>query len=112
MATKDERRLRGQRRGRMLVARAVAELRNARQLAGLSQDAVAAYLGCSQATYWRIEDRPGDRLAVARLSEIAAILGMEVSLGLHPIGDPIRDRGQQALGHRFDAIPSAAWRST
>ena len=51
-------------------------------------------------------------MTLTRLAEIASVLGQEISLGLHPIGDPIRDKGQQALAHRFDAIPSAAWQST
>jgi hypothetical protein len=48
---------------------------------------------------------------LVQLSVIASLLGMELSVGLHELGDPIRDRGQQALGRRFDAIPSSAWRN-
>ena len=46
-----------------------------------------------------------------RLSEMASVLGLELSVGLHEIGDPIRDKGHQALGKRFDAVPSARWQN-
>lgn len=46
------------------------------------------------------------------LSEIASVLGYEVSVGLHPIGDPVRDKGQLACGRRFDALLSERWRVT
>jgi len=36
-----------------------------------------------------------------RLSEIASLLGLEVSVGLHPLGDPIRDAGQQLVAGRL-----------
>ena len=40
------------------------------------------------------------------------MLGFEISLGLHPIGDPLQDKGQLAVGKRFDAMLSSAWRVT
>jgi hypothetical protein len=42
---------------------------------------------------------------------MASVLGQELSIGVHDIGDPIRDHGQQALGRRFEAILSPRWRS-
>ena len=41
---------------------------------------------------------------------MAAGLGLELSAGLHPAGDPIRDKGHQALITRFRAMVGAAWR--
>ena len=38
--------------------------------------------------------------------------GMELSIGLHELGDPIRDKGQHALGRRFDVIPAPVWQVT
>jgi hypothetical protein len=49
---------------------------------------------------------------LVRLCELASVLGLEVSVGLHPIGDPIRDKGQQACAHRFDGMLSDRWRVT
>ncbi len=71
---------------------------------------MARELGISQAHLWRIESQQVDISAV-RLAEIASVLGMELSVGLHDIGDPIRDKGHQALGKRFDAIPGPLWRN-
>jgi hypothetical protein len=66
----------------------------------------------SQANYCRIESGQVPELSVERVSEIASILGFEISLGLHPIGVPLRDKGQLAVGRRFDALLSAVWRVT
>ena len=46
-----------------------------------------------------------------RYAEMASVLGLELSVGLHEIGDPIRDKGHQALGKRFDSIPSPKWQN-
>jgi hypothetical protein len=46
------------------------------------------------------------------LSRLAALLGLELSVGLHPVGDPVRDRGQLAIGRRFEALLSSTWQVT
>ncbi|MEA2675948.1 MAG: hypothetical protein QOJ81_89 [Chloroflexota bacterium] len=51
-------------------------------------------------------------LGIVRLSEIASVLGYEVSVGLHPVGDAVRDKGQLACGRRFNALLSDRWRVT
>ncbi|CAN5751804.1 hypothetical protein BH23CHL7_BH23CHL7_09410 [soil metagenome] len=49
-------------------------------------------LGCTQSEYWRFEK--GDvSCDVVRLAEVAAILGLDLSIGFHPAGEPIRDKG-------------------
>lgn len=108
--TSETRAIRGRRRGRSLAARTVNELRDRRQLLGISQSQLASELGVGQATIARIEAEQVD-LEITRAAQIASVLGLELSVGLHEIGDPIRDKGHQALGRRFDAIPSSAWRS-
>jgi transcriptional regulator with XRE-family HTH domain len=112
MATKETRLLRGRRRGQMLAARAVRELRDARLLAGLSLSAVADAVDIDQSNLWRFEAGSLTDLGIVRLSEIASVLGYEVSVGLHPIGDPLRDKGQLACGRRFDALLNERWRVT
>src|SRR5687767_14908759 len=98
MATRETRVHRGERRGRMLITRSLTELRQTRVGAGVSQEQLAEGLGISQAAYSRIETgRLGD-VGVIALSQIASVLGYEVSVGLHPIGDPVRDKGQLACG--------------
>jgi transcriptional regulator with XRE-family HTH domain len=96
----------------VLVARAVDELRNARLGGGLTQAEVAQLVGVTKAQMSRLEAGQIQKVTVERLSEVASVLGYEVSLGLHPIGDPVRDKGQVAIGRRFDAILSDAWRVT
>jgi hypothetical protein len=60
----------------------------------------------------RLEHAAFDDLGIVRLSEIASVLGYEVSVGLHPIGDPLRDKGQLACGRRFEAMLHDRWRVT
>ena len=79
---------------------------------GISQRTMARELGISQPRLWRIEQDDGDEVSITRLCEMASLLGLEPSLTLHPIGDPIRDKGQQAVGKRFDALLSPAWSMT
>lgn len=96
----------------MLVGRALDELRNSRAEAGLSQEQLAAALGWSSSGVRRMLGGKLDDLGVIGLSEVASVLGYEISLGLHPVGDPLRDKGQLAVGKRFDAMLSSAWRVT
>lgn len=109
MATKETRRERGHRRGRMLVGRTLDELRRVRVGAGVSREQMARELAWSPSALARTEADVLDDVGVIRLSAMASALGMELSLGLHPIGDPIRDKGQQALGRRFDALLGPVW---
>lgn len=52
------------------------------------------------------------QVTVQRLSEMASLLGLELSLRFYPIGDPVRDKGQLALGKRFGGLLSDRWRVT
>ena len=96
----------------MLLARSVAELRNARLAAALSLDQLAREVGWSATTVGRLDAGEREDVGVVELSEIASVLGYEVSVGLHPIGDPLRDKGQLACGRRFDAMLHNRWRVT
>lgn len=94
----------------MLTARALNELRLAREVAGIGLPATARELGCSPSQLWRVLAGQVEGVTVTRLSEIGAVLGLEISLGLHPVGDAIRDQGQQGLIGRFRAVLAPAWR--
>lgn len=96
----------------MLVDRAVNELRTARVGSGLTQAEIGAEVGVAASNIWRLEAGQVRGVTVERLSELASVLGYEISLGLHPIGDPLRDKGQVAVGKRFQAVLSSAWRVT
>jgi transcriptional regulator with XRE-family HTH domain len=104
MATREGRLQRGRRRGRSVTARLVGELAATRVVSGVSQRALARELGCSQSAISRLEAlrRPED-IPLVRLAEIASLLGLELSAGLHPHGDALLDEGHLALIRRFRA---------
>lgn len=103
---------RGRRRGTELVTRVTKELRDARISAGLAQSEIADAVGLAASNVSRFEAQELDDVGVRRLSEIASVLGLELSVGLHPVGDPVRDKGQLALAARFKAMLSERWRVT
>lgn len=109
MATKETHLQRGRRRARTATERTLNELAESRRTLNLSQRTVAMELGINQSQYWRIEARKVEDLTVTRVFEIASVLGYEVALTLHPIGDPIRDAAQQSVSKRFDAILAPTW---
>jgi transcriptional regulator with XRE-family HTH domain len=94
-----------------MVRQLAAELMEARRSAGLSQAALAEELRWSQSDVSRFERLTRvDGVSFVELSEVASLLGLELGAGLHLVGDPIRDKGHQALIARFRALLSAAWR--
>lgn len=112
MATRETRQQRGRGRGRTLVARTLAELRTGRRGAGVSREQMAREIGWSPSALARAEAGQLDDVGVIRLSEMASALGFELSIGLHPVGDPIRDKGQQAISRRLDALLAPVWQVT
>ncbi len=94
----------------MLVARAVRELQVAREDSNVSLAQLASETGSSQSALSRLERLELEDVGIVRLSEIASALGCELSLGIHPVGDPLRDKAQLAIGRRFDALLGPAWR--
>jgi transcriptional regulator with XRE-family HTH domain len=102
---------RGRRRGREQLANALRELREARDLAGVSQRTLARELRLAQSTIWRTENALDD-VGVVRLAEMASVLGLELAVRTYPVGDSVRDQGQLALGKRFDALLCDRWRVT
>lgn len=96
----------------MLTARTLGNLRDARVTLGISQTLMAKELGISQASLWRIEANQVSAITVVRLCAMASVLGLELSIGMHPFGDPIRDKGQQAVAKRFQVGLSPKWSVT
>jgi transcriptional regulator with XRE-family HTH domain len=109
MATRESPAARGRRRGRELTARLIAELRAARVSADLSARRVAETVGWSPSAYRRFEAGQVGA-TVQDVAIVAAVLGLELSVGVHPVGDGLRDRGHQALVARFRAVVNAAFR--
>jgi transcriptional regulator with XRE-family HTH domain len=113
MPTSDRAVYRGQRRGRFLMSRMGAEFLLARQVAGLSQRQLGHMLGVSHTLIGRIERSEVRSLSVTLAAKIAAVLGLELSVGLHPAGAPVRDRAHLALIERLHlrVSPSLRWRT-
>jgi transcriptional regulator with XRE-family HTH domain len=113
MPSHDRATYRGQRRGRFLVSRIGAEFLVARQTAGLSQRQLARMLGVSHTLIVRIERGEARSLSIELAAKIAAVLGLEMSVGLHPAGAPVRDRAHLDLIERLHVrvSPSLLWRT-
>lgn len=86
----------------MLIRRLADEVRNSRVASGLSQRRVGQLIGVSHSAVGRIErgEVSVDLLVAAR---ICSVLGMELSVGCHPIGSPARDRAHLELLERLHA---------
>jgi transcriptional regulator with XRE-family HTH domain len=110
MATRETRADRGRARARTIAARLIGELAEARKLAGLSQQAMARFLDWSQSEVSRFERVVNpDAVSVVDIGQFAAVLGRELAANLFPAGDPIRDKGHQALIRRFVVLLSKSW---
>ena len=110
MVTRETRLARGRRRGNQIQAGVLAQLREARITEGISQAALAAQLGVTQASISMLEAGKVADVSMVRIAEIASILGLEPSLTLHRIGAPIRDKGHEALIARFRERLGHGWR--
>ena len=86
----------GTRRGRRLSMRFGDEIRRSRVNADLSQRQLGSLIGLSHATIGRFEraESSPDFLTAARM---CAVLGMELSVGCHPVSSPVRDRAHLDL---------------
>jgi transcriptional regulator with XRE-family HTH domain len=73
----------------------------ARLAAGLSLREVARKVGVSDHRLARVERGDMGSLTIDLAARFAAMVGLELSAALHPVGDPVRDRGQLALIARF-----------
>jgi transcriptional regulator with XRE-family HTH domain len=97
----------------MLVQRVGGELLIGRLDAGLSQRRLAGFIGVSHTMIGRIERGQATTLSIDLAAKIAAVLGLELSVGIHPAGPPVRDRAHLALIERMRARVSATlrWRT-
>ncbi len=108
LATRERPAERGKRRGADIVQRVLRELREARLAGDVSGRAMSQALGWSGSAYRRFEcgDVPP---ALVDVSAAAVLLGLELSVSLHPLGQRIRDRGHQALIGRIRRAISSAF---
>jgi len=94
---------RGARRGRYLVVRTAAELLTARRAAAISQRELGRQIRVSHTKIGKAERGEPDQLTIELAARMAAALGLQLSVTLHPDGNPVRDSGHLALLERFRA---------
>jgi transcriptional regulator with XRE-family HTH domain len=89
------------------------EHREARVAAGLSLRAAAAASGCPKSQLWRFERGEIDRVSLADLGAWFSVLGMDLSMKVYPVADPLRDAASQRLLERLRAElhPGLGWRT-
>ena len=104
MGTRETRLQRGRRQGDEVLRRLIGELRTARELAGVSQRTIAREVAWSQSEVARLEGFQFPSVALLRLCEIGAVLGLDLSASFHPAGDAVRDRGHQKVRARTVGI--------
>jgi transcriptional regulator with XRE-family HTH domain len=104
---------RGARRGQWLRGRLADGLATARRGSGLSLREVGRRLGVGHDRVARAERGDPIALTIDFAAQMAAVLGLELGLSLHPDGDPVRDKGHLALLARFRSRldPGLGWRT-
>jgi len=113
MATRENAGDRGRRHGRRIQAKLASELRDARLMAGLSQEHVARAAGLPQSRISRTERDVPPSPRIDEAAAHAAALGLRFWAQTFPEGPAVRDAGQLRLLQRLRDVISAAftWRS-
>ena len=80
---------------------------------GMSAREVSHVIGISHTELLRIERAAAPWATIRVLARIASVLGHELSVGVHPIGLPVRDKAHISLLRRFAARlhKSIRWRT-
>jgi DNA-binding XRE family transcriptional regulator len=97
------------RRARQQVERALADLRDARRNAGISQATMAALLGCSRQLIGAIEAGELEDVGCLQLARMGAVVGLDIPIRAFPGGSPLRDAAQLRLLARLRLIIGGAW---
>lgn len=88
-------------------------MRVARMSIGMSARTLGALVGMLHTEILRIERATAPHVSIDALARIAAVLGQDLSLAIHPAAAPVRDKGHLALLARFAArlAASISWRT-
>lgn len=89
-------------RARRLDARIGAEIRGARRMAGISQDALGVAVGVSGSEVGRIERGEAPWLTVVQATRLLRALGLDLWMKTFPTGPPLRDAGHLRLLRDFE----------
>ena len=100
-------------RTRALLRKVGDEIRIARLASGLSTRELGRLAGISHTQVIRIERGLAPHVDIEVLSRLASVLGRELSLGVHPITAPVRDKAHLQLLKRFEGRlhRSIRWRT-
>lgn len=98
----------GTRRGHQLNRLIGSEVRNARHMAGVSQDTLAAAVGLSGSEVGRIERGQAPWLTVEHAARLLRAVGLDLWAKTYPVGPPIRDAGHLRLLADFEARLAAS----
>jgi transcriptional regulator with XRE-family HTH domain len=91
---------RGARRGRQLRTKVVSEFINTRIGHGVSQRELARQVRMSHTKVRRVEAGQAE-LSIELAARLAAVLGLELNVSVHPDGEPVRDKAHLALLERI-----------
>lgn len=94
---------------RKRVTTAIADIRDARVGAGLSQTTVGAGASISRSRVSRIEREKELDVPAELLIRMAAVVGLDLPLKVFPAGDPTRDAGQRRLIERLRGRLGPVW---
>jgi transcriptional regulator with XRE-family HTH domain len=112
MASRDDRRIAGRRRGERLARDLTSEWRELRLGAGISQSSVSRTAGLSRSAYARLERGEAAEIGLVRAAVITAALGGDLSIKVYPAGPPVRDIAHVLLLTTFEARLAGTWRVT
>jgi transcriptional regulator with XRE-family HTH domain len=113
MGIHERRRDRANRRADAVLEAIGRELLAARVNAGLSQSMIGSVAGLSYSQVGRIERALSPRVGLRQLILVSEALGLDLSVRLYPVGDPIRDRAQRSLLERLrgQLHPALGWQT-
>ncbi|MGH2475488.1 MAG: helix-turn-helix domain-containing protein [Candidatus Limnocylindrales bacterium] len=96
-----------------MVQRVIDELEMNRRGRGISCRELGRRTGISHTQIGRVSRGDLRDLGIGAASRMAAVLGLDISVTVHPVGDPVRDAAHLALIRRFSArLPaSLRWRT-
>jgi transcriptional regulator with XRE-family HTH domain len=103
---------RGRRRGQRLLDDLIADARDARISANVTQRHVGDAIGLSDSRISLIERGEFSNVPFIVIAEYLSVVGLELSARAYPVGGGVRDAGQLRLLERFRALvsPLFAWR--
>lgn len=95
------------------MSRTSAELLTARRAAAISQRELGRQLRVPHTKIGRAERGEPNQLTIELAAKMAAVLGLQLAVTLHPDGEPVRDAAHLALLARFRArlAPELRWRT-